>query len=96
MEVGERMIRWSVAIIVALLGGLARQARDYQEGIKFSWAGFLSRLIIAGFSGVLVVLLCGEYGLSREMTGVIAGVAGYSGVEAIEAFRRFVRGRYST
>ncbi len=93
-EAKEKLLRWVTPVVIALLGGLARQAKDHRDGVEFSWWGFLSRLVIAAFAGLLAMLMCLEYGLSDQMTGTVAGVAGYSGVEAIECIKRFVSGRY--
>lgn len=93
-ELREKLFRWGAPVLIALLGGLARQAKDHRDGYEFSWWGFLSRLVIAAFAGLLAMLLCNHYGLSEEMTGTVAGIAGYSGVEAIECVKRFISGRY--
>ena len=90
----QRLIRWGLMLLVALLGASAKQARDCQLGELVSVGGFLARIAIAAFAGTLVVLIGSEYGVSDKMVGAIAGIAGYTGTEAIEGVRRFVVGRY--
>lgn len=90
----ERLVRWVLPLALAILGAGAKHARECQMGQQVTLGDFIARLIIAGFAGAIVLLLCREYGVSEYMTGVITGIAGYAGAEAIDAVRRFVVGRY--
>jgi len=87
------LAKYGAFIIVAILGGIAREAKDRMDRRPFSFWDFLSRLVIAAFAGLLVILLAADVGMSQQMVGAIAGVAGYSGVEAIECAKRIVKGR---
>ena len=88
------IMKWGAFLLVAILGGLAREAKDRRDGVAFSWKDFISRLVIAAFAGVLTILLSNEYAMSPQWTGALAGIAGYSGVEAIECCKRFIAGKF--
>ena len=85
--------KYGAFVIVAILGGIAREAKDRMDGRPFSILDFLARLMIAAFAGLLVIFLATDIGMSPQMIGAIAGVAGYSGVESIECAKRIVKGR---
>lgn len=88
------VIKWIPFLTVAILGGLAREAKDRMDGEPFKWWDFLSRLVIAAFAGLLTILIASNFDLSQQMVGALTGIAGYSGVEAIECAKRLVRGGF--
>lgn len=86
--------KWGAFLLIALLGGLAREAKDRRDGVAFNCWDFAARLVIAAFAGLLAILIASDMGLSERWVGALAGVAGYSGVEAIECAKRIIRGRW--
>lgn len=87
-------IKWGSLLVVAILGGMAREAKDRMDGQEFGWWEFCARLVIAAFAGLLTILVATNFDLSQQWIGAMAGIAGYSGVEAIECVKRVVRGRF--
>lgn len=85
------MTKWGALLVVAILGGLAREAKDRMDGRPFGWWEFTARLVIAAFAGLLTILIASNFDLSQQWIGAMAGIAGYSGVEAIECGKRVVK-----
>lgn len=86
--------KWGSLLVVAIIGGLAREAKDRMDGQPFAWWDFVARLVISAFAGLLTILIASNFDLTQQWIGALAGIAGYSGVEAIECAKRFVRGRW--
>ncbi len=96
VTIKERVIRWTALLLVALLGAGAKHMRERQNGADVTLTDFCGRIVIAGFAGIITILMCREYDVSEYMTGVVTGIAGYAAPEAIDSIRRFVVGRYGS
>ena len=73
-----------IAILLATAGGLARLLN--RKGTEsFSWPWLLSELFIAGFAGVMVLMLMRATGISGEWVGVLCGMAGWIGPKILDS-----------
>lgn len=69
----------SLAVVGGILGYLMR---TLENGQKPSLLRSLLEGLAAGFTGLLLLLLCQVSGIGPEMTGVIVGIGGWLGASA--------------
>ncbi len=79
--------RWWVKlgayVLLAVVGGvLGYLMRALENGQKPSLLRSLLEGTAAGFTGLLLLLLCQVSGIGLEMTGVIVGIGGWLGASA--------------
>lgn len=79
--------RWWVKlgayVLLAVIGGvLGYLMRALENGHKPSLMRSVLEGTAAGFTGLLLLLLCQVSGIGPEMTGVIVGIGGWLGASA--------------
>ena len=83
MSFFENMLDTLIAVLLALVGGLARLLNSKDErGMKFT--AILAELFIAGFAGIMVLLLARVFGLEGDWLGLICGIAGWIGPRILD------------
>ncbi|CAI2000903.1 Uncharacterised protein [Serratia quinivorans] len=77
---GPKNIIWIAICFFSIWGGLVRYLiRANSHEIQLSWFGFISQILISGFTGLLGGLLCLETGASYYMTFFLSGLFGAMG-----------------
>jgi len=80
----DRVWETVIAILLAGAGGLARLLSGKDESKK-GWSAILSELFIAGFAGIMVLLLARTVGLSGDWLGLVCGMAGWMGPRILDS-----------
>lgn len=76
-------LKLAAYIALAIVGGiLGYLMRALENGHKPSLLRSLLEGLAAGFTGLLLLLLCQVSGIGPEMTGVIVGIGGWLGASA--------------
>lgn len=77
-----------VALLFALWGGASAYLHQMgRERRRFRWSEFLSKLVISGFSGQILVAATLAYGVPEVWVNVVAGMGGFLGAEAINLLK---------
>ncbi len=88
-------ISWCLEIFWTLLagvGGLVKALREVLKGTeKFAWSRVIARIIISGFSGLMVAKTTEL--LDPTWATIAAGIGGYLGTEALDSLVEVIRGR---
>jgi hypothetical protein len=80
---------WFTTILMMLLStwaGFVSYLRVLVNGAKFRVVAFLSHLSSGALAGLVTALLCDQYALSIQWTGVACAISGHMGAEAIKVF----------
>ena len=73
---------------ISLLGGLVKCLTSDRK--KKGFGHFAASAIVGGFAGLLMYMLCMNFGFSWQMTSFATGVAGYMGDSILELFSSFL------
>jgi hypothetical protein len=65
--------------VVSYLGMLVR-------GVEFKMLSFVSHISSSALAGLITVLLCDQYELSIQWTGIACAISGHMGAEAMKIF----------
>ena len=65
--------------VVSYLGMLVR-------GLEFKMISFVSHISSSALAGLITVLLCEQYELSIQWTGIACAISGHMGAEAMKIF----------
>lgn len=87
---------WAQVAFMMLLsawGGFVSYLRMLMKGQKFNWLSFTSHLASSAFAGFITALLCTEYSMSIQWTGIACAISGHMGAEAIKIFEAKFRDR---
>jgi hypothetical protein len=68
----------------AVFGGVVRLLQRASNGEDVSRIIVVTEVAVAGFAGLLTVLLGNAVGIAAEWLGVMAGMSGYLGTKAID------------
>lgn len=68
--------------VSAVAGGIGYALRNVNEGVRPTFGRTVLEMSAAGFVGLLFKLVCEEFHLSDQWTGVIVGLAGWLGANA--------------
>ena len=79
----DRAWQTFIAVILAVLGGLARLL-NVKGKTKLQWSRILSELFISGFAGLMVLLLGRSFGLEGDWLGLVCGMAGWIGPRILD------------
>ena len=66
-----------IAVLLAVAGGLARLL-NIKDRTRLKWRNILSELFIAGFAGIMALMLARASGLAGDWVGIICGIAGWT------------------
>ena len=79
-------------MILALWGGTVNYITRIKRGVvgKFSAIELLGEWCISGFSGLLVWLLCQNFGIPEYLTAAMVGVAGHAGGRTVFILERYL------
>ena len=79
----QRIWETVIAVILAVLGGLARLL-NLKDERKLRWSLILSELFISGFAGLMVLMLVRATGLTGDWIGLVCGMAGWIGPKILD------------
>lgn len=83
----------SVMVMLSMWAGFVSYLRMMVKGVKFKVIGFLSHLLSSAFAGLVTALLCDQYELSIQWTGIACAISGHMGAEAIKLFESKFRNK---
>ena len=78
-----------IAVLLAVAGGLARLL-NAKDKTKLKWGLIFSELFVAGFAGIMVLMLAHASGLSGDWVGLISGIAVWTSPKILYALTRMV------
>ena len=73
----EKLWDATSAVLLSISGGLAQLVHG-KDITKIKWRVIGWRLFLSGFCGVMSMFLAYEYGLSKNMSGLLYGMAGFT------------------
>lgn len=77
--------------VFALWGGTSSYLMELNTSNgDFSFKSWIGRMVVSGFAGFLMVLLCDSLGLPLSVVGLSAGIGGYMGGSAILMVQKIV------
>lgn len=77
--------------IFALWGGTSSYLMELSASNgDFSFKSWIGRMVVSGFAGFLMVLLCDSLGLPLGVIGLSAGIGGYMGGSAILMIQKMI------
>lgn len=74
-----------ISILIAMFGGLTNYLMDEK---KFNLFRFITSLITAGFTGLLIFFLCKEIGINENYSAFLCGISGMSGDRLLKVLKR--------
>lgn len=83
----------SIMVMLSMWAGFVSYLRMMVKGVKFKLVGFLSHLSSSALAGLVTALLCNQYELSIQWTGVACAISGHMGAEAIKVFEAKFRNK---
>lgn len=83
-------------IVVSLVGGVAKYAKEYLDTGVFSFAKLLSNLVIAGFAGLMFGYFGDLFGVSENVRLMLAGVGGFMGYESLTFLFNQITKKFNT
>jgi hypothetical protein len=77
--------------LFALWGGTSSYLMELSASNgDFSFKSWIGRMVVSGFAGFLMVLMCDSLGLPLGVIGLSAGIGGYMGGSAILMIQRII------
>ena len=73
----DKLWDFTSAILLSISGGLARLVHE-KDITKIKWGVIGWKLFLSGFCGLMSMFLAYEYGLSKNMSGLLYGMAGFT------------------
>lgn len=83
----------TVMVMLSIWAGFVSYLRVLVNGAKFRLVAFLSHLSSGALAGLVTALMCDQYQLSIQWTGVACAISGHMGAEAIKVFEAKFRQR---
>lgn len=78
------VLKYAWVVILAVLGGVASYMQSIeQRGVPFSVFRLVTEIMVSGFVGVLVFLLCSDFGVPPLLTATLVGIGGHMGSRAL-------------
>lgn len=75
----------------ALWGGTSSYLMELNSSNgDFSVKSWIGRMVVSGFAGILMVMLCNSLGLPLSVIGLSAGIGGYMGGSAILMVQKII------
>ena len=75
----------------ALWGGTSSYLMELNSSNgDFSVKSWIGRMVVSGFAGILMVMLCNSLGLPLSVIGLSAGIGGYMGGSAILMVQKMI------
>ena len=66
-----------ITVLLAVAGGLARLLNG-KDRKRLKWSNVLSELFVAGFAGIMALMLARASGLTGDWVGLLCGIAGWT------------------
>lgn len=73
-------------VILSTWAGIVSYLRMLVKGVEFRIISCISHLSSSALAGLITVLLCDQYELSVQWTGVACALSGHMGAEAMKIF----------
>ena len=73
-------------IVLSAWAGVVSYLRMLVKGLEFKMLSFVSHISSSALAGLITVLLCDQYAVSIQMTGVACAISGHMGAEAMKIF----------
>jgi hypothetical protein len=77
-------------IIIASFGGLVKYLTDNTDK-KFSFKLMITRIVVSGFTGLVVSWLLGDTTMSQNFQNALIAISGYGGGTILDALLSVVR-----
>lgn len=80
---------WLTTLLMVVLSswaGVVSYLRMLVKGLEFKMISFVSHISSSALAGLITVLLCDQYGLSVQWTGIACAISGHMGAEAMKIF----------
>ena len=81
----EHIVDYIIAVVLAMSGGLAS---ILNKKTKLKVTQILAEMFIAGFAGLMVLLLARASGLTGYWLGLVCGMAGWIGPKILDAISK--------
>lgn len=78
-------------VLVSLWAGFVSYLRTLVHGDRFRPLWFASHMSSSALAGLVTVLICDQYGLSLQWTGVACALSGHMSAEAMKIFEDKLR-----
>ena len=72
-----------LAVLLAVAGGLARLL-THKNSSRMKRGRVFGELFVAGFVGIITLMVARELGLTGDWLGVLSGMAGYAGPRVVD------------
>jgi len=73
-------------IVLSTWAGVVSYLRMLVKGMEFKMLSFVSHISSSALAGLITVLLCEQYELSIQWTGIACAISGHMGAEAMKIF----------
>jgi hypothetical protein len=83
----------TIMVLLSTWAGFVSYLRMLVKGARFRVIAFISHLSSGALAGLVTALLCDQYGLSIQWTGIACAISGHMGAEAIKVFEARFRQR---
>ncbi len=80
---------WLTTVLMVILStwaGVVSYMRMLVKGLEFKVLSFVSHISSSALAGLVTVLLCDQYELSVQWTGIACAISGHMGAEAMKIF----------
>jgi hypothetical protein len=80
---------WLTTVLMVILSswaGVVSYLRMLVKGLEFKMLSFVSHISSSALAGLITVLLCDQYELSIQWTGIACAISGHMGAEAMKIF----------
>ncbi|HZW25160.1 MAG TPA: phage holin family protein [Gallionella sp.] len=82
-------------VILSTWAGTVSYLRMLVKGVEFKVVSCVSHLSSSALAGLITVLLCDQYELSVQWTGVACALSGHMGAEAMKIFEDRIKRKAS-
>lgn len=78
-------------VILAMWAGFVSYLRTLVKGQEFRWLWFASHMSSSALAGLITALLCDQYEVTIQWTGIACALAGHMSAEAVKVFEDRMR-----
>ena len=82
-------------VVLSIWAGVVSYLRMLVKGLEFKVLAFVSHISSSALAGLVTVLLCDQYGLSVQWTGIACAISGHMGAEAMKIFEDRIKRKAS-